>query len=74
MSLQLHGELPVKRLPPRVRPKGADMDRPEGYGKILLRRQLRRDLKRNVHPVGCRCTDCDSLSLDAIGRRQEEKT
>lgn len=67
MSLNLHGVLPIKRCARNIRPKGADMDRPEGVGKTLLRRTLRRDLKRNVHPTGCRCVDCGSLSADAVG-------
>lgn len=76
MSLRLHGDQPVKRQPSRVRPKGADMDRPEEFVKVNLRRTLRRDLKRNLdtavregmHPTGCRCTDCASISRDAVGR------
>lgn len=66
--MNLHGDAPVKSTPRAKRPKGVDIDRPEGAGKLLLRRKIRRDLKRNVHPAGCRCSDCGILSPDAVGR------
>lgn len=70
MALNLHGNAFVPRTPVKIRPKGADIDAPEGVGKLLLRRKVRRDLKRNLHPAGCQCVDCRSLCHDAVSRPQ----
>lgn len=48
MALNLWGAQPAKREATNRRPKGADVDRPEGFIKRNLRRTIRRALQRNL--------------------------